>query len=298
MSDRLSRFESAAKSRVRIPDDQWRVLIRDHRWAVGELTRPSLPASRRARLSSSVLAMHTRLHRRDTQGRDNRLRRGLLRVGRPFFGCWALFLGSALLAAASVAVEPTAVYSLVPRQLLGQIAENAWGERGGAAADAGMTLFYSVNNSRACLLALGLGVLGGLPGLFVIGYNGALLGAVAGHALQVGVFMNLMRWLGPHGVPELSAIMLSGAIGWTLAMAWIRPSDSRRREALAARAHELTPMIGVAIALVIAAAPFEGFISPLPLPLIVDVGIAIVWVALLAILTVKVLHTHTAGAAE
>lgn len=291
--DRLERFESAAKVAHRLPDDQWRTLIRDHRWAVGELTRDGLPSTTRARLSAAVLSVHSRLHRRSDVGDGSRLRRGLRRVARPFFGCWLLFLGSALLAASAVAVDPAVVYSIVPRALLGQIAENAWGQRGSVDADAGMALFYSVNNSRACLLALGLGVLGGLPGLFVIAYNGALLGAVAGHALHAGVLMNLLRWLGPHGVPELSAIMLSGAIGWTLAVAWIRPGEARRRDALARRAYELTPMIGAAIALVIAAAPFEGFISPLPLPLVVDLGIAALWVAVLVALCARISSTRT-----
>ncbi|MEL6545344.1 MAG: stage II sporulation protein M [Myxococcota bacterium] len=279
--DRLERLENALTARGRLSDAQWLTLTRDHRWAVGELTRESLSQERRARLNRAVLSMHTRLHAASQRGSKNRLRRGLLRVSRPFFGCWILFLGAALLAAAAVAAEPTVVYFLVPRDLLGQIADNAWGERSGAGADVGMTLFYSANNSRACLLALGLGVLGGVPGLLVIAFNGALLGAVAGHALHSGVFMNLMRWLGPHGVPELSAIMLSGAIGWALGMAWIQPGPRPRKQALSHRAEELTPMIGVAVALVLAAAPFEGFISPMPLPLSVDLTIAALWVALL-----------------
>ncbi|MEM6731485.1 MAG: stage II sporulation protein M, partial [Myxococcota bacterium] len=211
----------------------------------------------------------------------SRLATGLRRVATPFLVAWVVFLGAALLAAAAVAAQPLTVYAVVPREMLGQIAEHAWGQRESARADAGMTLFYSANNSRACLLALGLGALGGVPGYAVLAYNGALLGAVSGHALHLGLLPNLLAWLGPHGVPELTAIMLSGAIGWVLASAWMRPGSERRATRLAETGQDMAPLIGAAVFLVLAAAPLEGFISPLPLPLWVDGLIALGWISVL-----------------
>ncbi|MEM6533497.1 MAG: stage II sporulation protein M [Myxococcota bacterium] len=281
LNPRLDQFTHNLERRDALSDEEWLALVDSHRWAVGQLARSSLSSAERLRLNSSVLAGHRWLHRTGPRIGGGRLRSGLLRVTRPFLWSWLCFAAGAIIAASAVLVDPAVVYSVVPRALLAQIAESAWGERSNLSAGLGMTLFYSANNSRACLLALGFGILGGVPGLAVIAYNGAILGAVAAHAAHLGLFGNLVAWLGPHGVAELSAMMLSAAIGWALALAWMQPAQLSRRASLAEAGNELTPLVGVAVLLVLVAAPFEGFISPLPLPLWADGLIAFAWCAVL-----------------
>ncbi|MEO1172369.1 MAG: stage II sporulation protein M [Myxococcota bacterium] len=286
---RVQQLDRALRDRASLRDPEWLEMLNSHRWAIGQLARSNLSPEHRLQLNAVVLRGHDWLHGENRASRIASLGEGLRRVARPFLWGWVCFIAGGLAAASAVLVEPSTVYTLVPRTLLGQIAESAWGQREGTGAGFGMTLFYSANNSRACLLALGLGVLGGVPGFAILAYNGALIGAVAAHAAHLGLLGNLVAWLGPHGVPELTAMMLSGAVGWELAMAWMKPGPRPRRDALAQTGLMLSPLVGAAVLLVFAAAPLEGFVSPLPLPLWVDASIAVGWCVLLVAITGAVL---------
>ena len=72
-----------------------------------------------------------------------------------------------------------------------------------------MTLFYWSNNLRASFLALGLGMLGGVPALLTIAFNGAVLGAVAAVATERGVGHRL--WSGSRRTACRSCRLSSSA---------------------------------------------------------------------------------------
>jgi uncharacterized membrane protein SpoIIM required for sporulation len=257
-------------------------LLAEHRWAVGRLASPHLGLELRSLLNAASLRAHAVLHRRSrTPGTP--LGVSIQRVARGTLVSFIVFAASAGLTLAAVLADPWLSLALVPRELLAQIDGNAWGSRGGALADLGMTLFYWGNNLRASFLALSLGVLAGVPALLVLAFNGMLLGAVAGSAIHHGVLHRLLAWVAPHGVPEMGALVLCGGIGWELGLAWIRPGLVRRRDALATAGRELLPVTLVAGALVICAAPLEGFVAPLDLPPALDLGITLAWLLLLAV---------------
>jgi uncharacterized membrane protein SpoIIM required for sporulation len=265
---------------ARLGDAEVLKLISEQRWAVGRLASLELPLVVRSLLNAAILRAHGVLHRRSTSSAVP-LAVGLRRVAMSTLLSAAVFFGSAALAMVAVLADPWLSLSLVPRQLLAQIDGDAWGSRGSTLSNLGMTLFYWGNNLRASFLALSLGVLAGLPALLVLAFNGMLMGAVAGSAIHRGVGDRLWAWIAPHGVPEIGALILCGAIGWELGLSWIRPGSSRRRDALATAGRELLPVALVAALLVIAAAPLEGFVAPLALPWWADVAIPIAWVVVL-----------------
>jgi uncharacterized membrane protein SpoIIM required for sporulation len=263
-------------------------LLEGHRWAVGRLASPELPLELRSTLNAGVIKTHGLLHRSTAQSpAAGKALRGL---GRGLGISTAVFFGAAAVAAAVVAMDPVLAFALAPRALLAQLDANAWGSRGATAADVGMMFFYWGNNLRVAFFALGLGVLGGLPAMLAIGFNGAMLGALGAAAASRGVEDRLLAWIAPHAVPELGGAILCGAIGLELGRSWLEPGWRRRRDALAERGRRLLPAVLIAAALIVCAAPLEGFVAPLSLPWWADAAFPVGWAALLAALAVRALR--------
>jgi uncharacterized membrane protein SpoIIM required for sporulation len=117
-------------------------------------------------------------------------------------------------------------------------------------------------------LALGAGT------LFLLAYNGLLLGTLAGLTIQAGTFSVFIRYIVPHGLLELSCISIAGVAGLRLARALIDPGLRSRGEALRADARSAVLMVlGTAPWLVVAGLT-EGFVTPrdLPVPAALAVG--------------------------
>jgi uncharacterized membrane protein SpoIIM required for sporulation len=264
-----------------LTDDELLQLLAEHRWAIGRLAKGGLDRNSMSALNAAVLRAHAVLHRRPRY-KAAPFAAGARLAYRNVLISAAVFFGSAIVAAAVVLADPVVAFNIVPRELLAQIDQRAWGERGDSAADLGMTLFYWSNNLRASFMALGLGILGGLPAMLAIAFNGAMLGAVAAIATVRGVGDRLWAWIAPHGVPEISALILCGGIGLTLGLSWLAPGARERRVALAEAGRAVLRLILVATVLVVCAAPLEGFVAPLELPDWADAAIAITWLILLA----------------
>jgi len=277
-----------------LTDDELTAFLGEQRWAIGQLASPRLPPATRSRLNAAVLRSHALLHhgaRRPAASTGDALRR----VAPMLVPSAAVFLGAAGLAYLAVAREPVLAYAFVPREFLAQLGDDAWGSRGGAGADFGMTFFYWSNNLRATFLALGLGALGGVLGMAAVGVNGALLGAVAAAAVARGIGDNLLSWILPHGVPELGALILAGAIGLELGRALLVPGWRTRAASMAEAGRATLPMIFTAALLVLAAAPLEGFVAPRAMPWAVKALFPLAWVAFLGFGAHRVLRARPAS---
>jgi uncharacterized membrane protein SpoIIM required for sporulation len=206
------------------------------------------------------------------------LRRGYWRAARErarlIVLAWLLLRGSAALATVWALHDPGAAAGVVPGSLAGGGAPHrAIGLAAGQAAALSVSIF--TNNigvtfaSFASGIALGLG-----PGLFLL-YNGVVLGAVAGIASSGGHSADVIELIAPHGVLELSCIVVCAAAGMRMGWALVEPGSRGRVEALAAEAPR-------AVLLVLATAPWlvlagltEGFVTPRHLPLVPAVAIGV-----------------------
>lgn len=275
----------AARGRGRglraLDDDELITLLAEHRWAIGRLTHPGLAVPERSALNAAVLRAHAALHQGNRQPSSS-LGASLRRVAPRLALSAAAFVGAAALAWIVVSREPVLAHAFVPRAFLAQLDDGAWGSRGGAGADFGSTFFYWSNNLRATFLALGLGVVGGVLGLVAVAFNGALLGAVAAAAQGRGIGDNLLSWILPHGVPEIGALVLAGAIGIELGRAMLVPGPRTRVASIAEAGRATLPMVLTAAVLVLAAAPLEGFVAPRSIPLAIKGLIPVAWVLFLA----------------
>ena len=102
-------------------------------------------------------------------------------------------------------------------------------------------------------------VSGGLTTLALLAFNGVALGQVAGFALGAGMSIGDLALLTlPHGIPELGAFLLAGAVGLrgaALLSAWFKGMSSR--ELLA----DVPGPVAAGILVIAAAAVIEVFVT-------------------------------------
>jgi uncharacterized membrane protein SpoIIM required for sporulation len=189
---------------------------------------------------------------------------------------WALLLGSAALATAWAVHDPGAAAGIVPSSLA-----SAGGPHHaiGLAADqsAALSVTIFVNNISVTLLSFAAGIAFGVGPVFVLLYNGALLGAVAGIASSGGHTADVVELIVPHGLLELSCIAVCAAAGMRLGWALVEPGPRTRARALADEAPGAVTLVLCTAPWLVLAGLVEGFVTPhhLPLAAALAVGIGI-----------------------
>lgn len=153
----------------------------------------------------------------------------------------------------------------------------------------------TVNNIVVSFLAFSTGVLAGVPTAWILAQNGAHLGSMAAvmHAHgKGGLFWGLIL---PHGLLEITSIIVAGAAGLMLAWALINPGERTRSRALSEEGlRTATIVIGLVVCFALAAF-VEAWVTPSGLPVWTRVGIG---VALeLVFITYVIAFGRTAAAA-
>jgi uncharacterized membrane protein SpoIIM required for sporulation len=98
--------------------------------------------------------------------------------------------------------------------------------------------------------------------LWIMVFNGLLLGSVTGLTAHYGVAFELWTFVIGHGVVELSVIFIAGGAGLMLGWSVIQPGLLRRRDALALAGRRAVRLIVGCVPLLVLAGLIEGFISP------------------------------------
>lgn len=122
------------------------------------------------------------------------------------------------------------------------------------------------NNISVTFLAFALGITFGLGTVYIMAFNGLLLGTLAALCHLHGLSVDFWSFVLPHGVIELSAIFIAGGGGLLLGSALVAPGDLSRKEALTQRGRKAVQLILGCVPLLIFAGVVEGFFSPAHLP--------------------------------
>lgn len=143
------------------------------------------------------------------------------------------------------------------------------------------------NNIMVSLGAFCLGILFGLGTLYMMGFNGLMLGAMFAFTRQHGLDGELLKFIAAHGPVELSVICLAGAAGMMVGESLIRPTHPTRRESFQHATGKASKLLLLCALLLIGCGFIEGHLSPDPgFPLlnraVVGVGY---WLIMLTALT-------------
>ena len=122
------------------------------------------------------------------------------------------------------------------------------------------------NNISVTFLAFALGITFGLGTVYIMAFNGLLIGTLAALCHLHGLDVDFWSFVLPHGVIELTAIFIAGGAGLLLGSALISPGDLSRKEALIQRGRKAVQLILGCVPLLIIAGVVEGFFSPAHLP--------------------------------
>ncbi len=136
--------------------------------------------------------------------------------------------------------------------------------------------FIMSNNIRVSFMAFGGGITAGLFSLYILIFNGLLLGGITGLTAHYDVGFELWTFVIGHGVIELSAIFIAGGSGLMLGWAIIQPGLLKRGDALMLAGRKAVKLIIGCVPILIVAGLIEGFISPnenIPWPVKWSVGV-------------------------
>jgi uncharacterized membrane protein SpoIIM required for sporulation len=132
-----------------------------------------------------------------------------------------------------------------------------------------------LNNWWVSAQCIAAAILLGIPIPWMLFQNALNLGANAAFMFDAGkgdVFLSLII---PHGLLELTAVFLSGAVGMRLGWSVISPGNRPRAQVLAERGRAVVAVAIGLLGVLLVSALIEAFVTPAPLPTAVRIGIGI-----------------------
>jgi uncharacterized membrane protein SpoIIM required for sporulation len=137
--------------------------------------------------------------------------------------------------------------------------------------------YLFTNNISVALLAFAGGLSFGIISFWFLFLNGVMLGVVFKLCANYGLLGALLAFIATHGFLEISAILVSGAAGFVVANALLRPGDYARSDALSIQARSAVRMAVASVPALIVSGCLEAFISPstLPIGFKIAIGLAI-----------------------
>jgi uncharacterized membrane protein SpoIIM required for sporulation len=130
-----------------------------------------------------------------------------------------------------------------------------------------------INNIQVSFFAFAAGVLFGIGSVFILVYNGANVGIALGLFIEAGQQSRFWGLILPHGLLEISAVIIAGAAGMTLGWALVAPGERSRSDAFTdAARRSVVVILGLMLAFIIAGI-IEGFVTPSSLPTGARVGV-------------------------
>lgn len=159
--------------------------------------------------------------------------------------------------------DPGPASGLVPSQYQSVTEPREPGQDLGHSVDeqSGLASTIFINNIRVAFFAFAGGMLLGLGTIYVLLFNGMLLGTVAGLAIGAGNGQVFFELVVPHGVLELSLIVVAGLAGLRIASAIVDPGTRERGQAMREEARAAVELVLGTAAWLVVAGLVEGFVT-------------------------------------
>jgi uncharacterized membrane protein SpoIIM required for sporulation len=118
------------------------------------------------------------------------------------------------------------------------------------------------NNLTVTFITFAAGITAGLGTIWLIFFNGLLMGVIATACQQAHMSRDLWSFVCPHGSLELPAIFIAGGAGLRLASGMLFPGIYSRRDSIARAGREAARLMAGIIPMLVIAGTIEGFFSP------------------------------------
>ena len=139
----------------------------------------------------------------------------------------------------------------------------SWGDMGySASQQSSIAASIFVNNIRVSFLAFAAGITAGLGSAYLLFFNGALLGMVAGLSTHQGHGDVAFTLIFAHGFLELSIIAVTAAAGMRMGWAIVDPGLLPRRIALRDASVRAVEIVIGTVPFFVLAGLIEGFFTP------------------------------------
>lgn len=181
---------------------------------------------------------------------------------------WAIFQ-------VSLAISPAAFDVVAPDAAAQQYIEQDFEDYYSNQPSQNFATQVFLNNVRVGFLAFAAGILLCIVSAAVLAMNGANIGIAGGLFTNVGQADKFWGLILPHGMLEMSAVIVAGAAGLRIGWALIDPGDRSRANALTDEARRAgSVLIGLVVAFLLAAL-VEGFVTGRPWPTSLRIGIGV-----------------------
>ena len=196
------------------------------------------------------------------------------------FTVFALLLTAApgLVCFLVTAVRPDASYVLLPgtaERLLPIVQQHHLWFNSPSGSESYVSSFIMTNNIKVALIAFAGGALLGSLSIYILVFNGIMIGTLAGVVQHYGLSLGLWSFIAAHGVIELSVIFISGGCGLQLGWAMLHPGLQTRSNAVVEAGRTAMILILGAVPLLVVAGTLEGFLSPSPAPAVLKFGVGL-----------------------
>jgi uncharacterized membrane protein SpoIIM required for sporulation len=136
------------------------------------------------------------------------------------------------------------------------------------------------NNISVSFRVVGGGITAGIYTVFMLAFNGLLMGAIAALVGQNNLAYPFWAFVFPHGSLELPAIFFAGGAGLLIAKAILFPGRYLRIDALKINGLQAAQLVFGIVPMLVIAGAIEGFFSPSPIvpePVKYMVGMVLFW---------------------
>ncbi len=197
------------------------------------------------------------------------------RAWRWWLATGVAFLAVAVLIAVWVASSPDVRAALGTPEELDQLVNHDFAAYYSENPAASFAFRVWTNNSWVAAQCIAFAILLGIPIPWVLFQNAANVGVIGGLMADAGKLDILFGLLTPHGLLELTAVFLAGAVGMRLGWTVIAPGDRPRSQVLAEQGRAVVSVaVGLVVVLLVSGL-IEAVVTPSTLPVAARIGIGV-----------------------
>lgn len=178
----------------------------------------------------------------------------------------------------SVINDPQHIYSILPPEIAQGVDPEGLGQGTDSVDSPLMSATIMTNNIQVAILAFAGGITFGLLTVYLLIYNGILVGALAALFWHYDKSYDFWAYIVPHGMIELTAIFIAGGAGLLMGYKLFVPGQFSRGYQLKEQAKRSVQLLLGTIPLFVIAGIIEGFITPASISLEAKYAVAFITV--------------------